>query len=298
MKLAPSLFAAALLTASIAQAADLKSGKASEPAAPEITQVPGEDIFGFTSGTDVGSPGDKGVALENDGAFGSRAGRYRVLTQKLELSRTFAENWSYAASAFGAWTSVKNDDFSRTAYGFDGLSMEMRHRVIERSATNPFALTLALEPRWGRIDTGTGLRSDSYSAEAKLQIDAPINDRLFWAMNLNFGSARSRDAIERTWSSDSESSVSSALAYAVVEDKVFIGAEARWQQAYAKAFFGALNGQALYFGPTMAVKAAPNVTINLVMLPQIAGKARGVGGPLDLDNFERANFRAKIVVGF
>ena len=79
---------------------------------------------------------------------------------------------------------------------------------------------------------------------------------------------------------------------------MFIGAEARWQQAYAKAFFGALNGQALYFGPTMAVKAAPNVTINLVMLPQIAGKARGVGGPLDLDNFERANFRAKIVVGF
>ena len=64
---------------------------AAEPAKPpqasEAEQsVPGEDIFGFTSPTDVGNVGDMGLALENDARFGKRDGRYRVVTQKLEAS--------------------------------------------------------------------------------------------------------------------------------------------------------------------------------------------------------------------
>ena len=300
MKLTSS-FLSLVFLASAAQAADLKGGKSPAPAAPEAaSEFPGGDIFGFTSATDVGNPGDKGLALENDGSYGRRDMRSRVLTQKLEFSRTFAPNWAYAASLFGAWSSIKNSgDFNdRTAYNFDGISMEVRHRFIERSATNPFAFTFAIEPRWGRVDSVSGMNASNYGAEFKLQADRALGDNLFWAVNTNFATGRSRDPLDSTWASSSESVVSTALTYAVIDDKLFMGGEARWNQTWSKAFFGKLDGQALFVGPTIAYKASETVMINAVFLPQIAGKARSVAGPLDIDNFERANFRLKLAVGF
>jgi hypothetical protein len=284
MKVAGHIIGAfALLTAS-AQAADLRSATSVEAAAPEIADVPGGDIFGFTSGTDVGKVGDRGVALENSGDYGIRQGRYRGLSQKLEFSGTFVENWAFAASLFGAWTSIRNNpDFpDRTAYGFDGMSFEIRHRVVERSATNPFAVTLAIEPRWSRIDGLSGLRSDSYGAELKFQVDAPVGDRLYWAANANFGFGTSRDPIALNWANASDTAISTALTYEALKDKLF----------------GRLGGQALYLGPTIAWQAKENVMINAVFLPQIAGHASGASGPFDLDNGNRANYRLKIAVGF
>ena len=300
MSRAVAFLAAGCVCISSAYAADLRARPGAPAPAAEIMEVPGEDIFGFTSATDVGKPGDKGVALESDGAVGTRDGRYRGLAQKLEFSRTFADNWSYAASLFGAGSSLRgNGDFAdRSGYNFDGMSIEVRHRLIERSLANPFALTLAVEPRWSRMDGFSGRVAPAYGAEFKAQIDAPIADRWFWGMNATFGVSRGRDPLDRSWSTASESSLSTAVAYAFVEDKFWIGAEARWEQSWSEAFFGRLEGQALFFGPTIAFKPAANVTLNLVALPQIAGKARGVSNALDLDNFERAKFRVKLAVGF
>ena len=300
MKLVSSFLTLALL-AGVAQAADLKGAKVPAPAAPEAAgEVPGGDIFGFTSATDVGNVGDKGLALENDGSYGRRDMRSRVLTQKLELSRTFAPNWSYAASLFGAWSNIRNSsDFpNRNAYQFDGMSMEIRHRFIERSATNPFAFTFAIEPRWGRVDTVSGVNAANYGAEFKLQADRALTEKLFWAVNMNFGTSRGRDPADGKWANASESVVSTALTYALVDDKLFMGGEARWNQAWSTGFFGKLDGQALFVGPTIAYKASETVMLNAVFLPQIAGKARSAAGPFDIDNFERANFRVKLAVGF
>jgi len=300
MKLISSLLSIALF-AGAAQAADLKSAKSPARVAPEAAgEVPGGDIFGFTSATDVGNVGDKGLALENDGSYGRRDMRSRVLTQKLEFSRTFAPNWAYAASLFGAWSNIKNstDYANRNTYNFDGMSMEVRHRFIERSATNPFAVTLAIEPRWARVDTVSGLNAGIYGADFKMQIDRALSEKVFWAINANFGTDRERDALDRSWSSKSETKMSSALTYAVIDDKLFMGGEARWFQSWSQGFFGKLDGQALFVGPTIAYKASESVMLNAVFLPQIAGKARGFNGPLDIDNYERANFRLKLAVGF
>lgn len=301
------LYAAALLASTVTHAADLDGGgrgraspnlqatQASEPA-----NVPGGDIFGITSGTDVGKVGDRGIALENTGAYGISNGRWRGLSQKLELSGTFVENWSFAASAFGVWSSLRGstDLTNRTAYNFDGFSVEGRYRAVERSATNPLAVTLAIEPRWSRIDAISGMYAPGYGAEFKVQVDAPVADRLYWAANANFATGRSRDPIDLSWSNASDSSLSTALTYEALKDKLFLGAEARWQQAWSSGFFGRLEGQAFYLGPTVAWKPADNIMLNAVFLPQIAGKGRGVSGPLDLDNFERANYRVKLAIGF
>jgi hypothetical protein len=68
-----------------------------------VLQVPGDDIFGFTSPTDVGKPGDSGFADENDGRFGKRQGTYGVLNTKYEFSRTVGDGWWMAGSLFGAF---------------------------------------------------------------------------------------------------------------------------------------------------------------------------------------------------
>lgn len=288
-----------------AQAADLGAHRASAAASPsaepaETPDVPGGDIFGFTSGTDVGKVGDRGIALENSGAYGIGDGRWRGVSQKLEFSGTFVENWAFAASVFGVWSSLKNSSafINRTAYNFDGASVEARYRAVERSASNPFALTLAIEPRWGRIDSINGLYAPSYGAEFKAQVDAPVADRLYWAANANFAVGRSRDPLDLTWSNGSDSSLSTALTYEAMKDKLFIGGEARLHQSWSTGFFGKLSGQALYMGPTIAWKPADNVMLNAVFLPQVLGRARGVDGPFDLSNFERANYRVKLAVGF
>ncbi len=300
-----ALYVAALFfLPTLAEAADLteRTGKAAgNPVdSAESPDVPGGDIFGFTSGTDVGKVGDRGIALENSGAYGISNGRWRGLSQKLEFSGTFVENWSFAASLFGVWSSLKtSSDFpDRTAYNFDGVSVEARYRAIERTATNPFAVTLAIEPRWSRIDGISGLYSPSYGAEFKAQVDAPVADRLYWAANANFVIGRSRDPLNLTWTNGSESVLSTALTYELMKDTLFIGAEVRWQHTWRTGFFGGLEGQALYAGPSVAWKPADNIMLNAVLLPQVRGKARGVSGPLDLDNFERANYRVKLAIGF
>lgn len=296
-----SITTAILSAVTTSQAADL-SGSASPTAkeAGEAMEVPGGDIFGFTSGTDVGKVGDRGIALENSGAYGISNGRWRGLSQKLEFSGTFVENWSFAASLFGSWSSLKNNsDFGdRATYQFDGASIEVRYRAIERSATNPFALTLAVEPRLARIDAISGLYAPSLGAEFKAQIDAPVADRLYWAANANFATGRSRDPISLNWSSGSDTSLSTALTYELMADKLFLGAETRWQQTWRTGFFGSLDGQALFVGPTVAWKPNENVMLNAAFLPQVVGKARGMSGPLDLDNFERANYRVKLAIAF
>ena len=120
---------ALLVWASPSLAADLKSPKAKKaapvPVEEPLADVPGDDIFGFTSPSDIGKPGESALALENDGRIGKRDGTYRVLTQKLQYSRTMTESLAFAVSVFGAYHNLKNvtvQPDNRNSYQFDGLS--------------------------------------------------------------------------------------------------------------------------------------------------------------------------------
>lgn len=293
-----ALAIALLSSAAAASAADLALKEAA-PEASGAIEIPG-DIFGFTSATDTGGVGDKGLALENDFAFGARSGRYLLMTQKLELGYTFAENWSIAGSLFGAYHNIRNVPtipVNASGYQFDGLSFELRHRILERTAAQPFAITLAVEPRWARYDA-EGVRGDAVGVEAKFQVDRPITNRLFWAMNVNFASAGQQDEVTNRWSSASGSVISSALAYSLMEGKMFIGAEVRWLQGYEDAFFGKRTEYGVFIGPTLQAKVAENVSLNFTVQPQIAGKADGVPSNQALDPFDRALARFKVAVSF
>ncbi len=70
-----------------------------------------------------------------------------------------------------------------------------------------------------------------------------------------------------------------------------MGAEIRYLTALRALSLNRKTGEGLFLGPTLFWKIADNMAFNAVWTPQIAGKARDVSGPLDLDNFERHQFR-------
>ncbi len=267
-----------------------------------LPQVPSDDIFGFTSPTDVGKPGDSGFANENDGRFGKRQGRYEALNTKYEFDRTVADDWWVAGSLFGAYYHASDvpglSDVNHLK--FDGLSFEFEHRILDRSGSNPFAVSTSIEPRWVRIDNVTGLPSNGFGAGLKLFVDAVVlPEKLYWAANLIWWPQREQDPNNRSqWLNSSMTQVSTALTYQISE-QIFVGAEVRYLSAFDTAFPDHDIGNALYVGPTMLWKINAKVAFNATFQPQVTG--RSIVNPdlnLDLDNFERAQFRAKLAIGF
>lgn len=282
--------------------AQAKSGKSDNGNNNDVAEVPGDDIFGFTSATDVGDKGDLGFANELTGFRGKRVGSYQWLSNKMELGYTFAENWWIAGSAFISNHRIHGvtDLNDRDATAFEGLSFELKHRVIERSKTNPFAVTLSFEPfrSWIDLADGTGRRADGYGAAVKVYADAAIiPDKIFWAANAVWAPFRQQTPDDRSvWLEGSGTSLSTALTFQPVKN-LFVGAEVRQLVSYGGTFFDERVGYSYFLGPTLLWKITDKIAFNATWQPQIAGHS--IHNPnlrYDLDHFERAQFRFKLAV--
>jgi hypothetical protein len=266
-----------------------------------VPEVPGDDIFGFTTPTDVGNPGDTGFANENDGRAGKRGGTYRALNARYELGHTPAPDWWVGVSLFASHHRVRDvpglADVNRTA--FDGLSFEIEHRIVKRTLSNPFAIAVSLEPRWGLIDSVPGLPAHFVNAAFKLFVDAVVvPDKLYWGFNAIWTPQRAEDPADRSrWLSSSGILVSTAIAYQW-SPKVFLGAEVRYLGSFSTVLPTQELGHAIYAGPTLLWKVTNTVAFNTTFQPQIAGSTANPQHRLDLDNFEKAQFRAKLTVAF
>ena len=270
---------------------------------PPALEIPGGDIFGFTSPTDVGSPGDRGVAFELTNRVAKPGGgTYWSPTLKTQFSGTVAENLAVAISPFVTGHRIRSvpDLNDRSSLQFDGVSGEIAYRFLERTPTNQLAATVSVEPRAARVDALTGERVPSYSAEFKLFADAVlVPRRLYAAVNLNYalGTQRALSDFDAKWQNGSGTNVSGALTYQLNE-RLFIGGEVRWLTAFSGAVFNDFGGHGLFVGPTLSVKLSDSVAFSAVWTPQVAGHAQGVDRSLDLDNFERHQFRAKLSTSF
>jgi hypothetical protein len=290
------------LFASASQAAELPKKSAKTDNTSGVPEVPGDDIFGFTAPTDIGQPGDTGFANENDGFFGKRSGSYSVLATKYEFSRTLSENWWIAGSFFGAYNHARNvpdiPDINRLS--FLGLSFEIEQRIFRRSTGNPFAISISVEPAWARIDGATGQSSNTLGAAFKFFVDAVVvPDKLFWAANLIWAPQSAEDLnYPGHWVASSLTLASTAFTYQV-STKFFMGVEARFFSAFESAWPTNNTGNALYVGPTLLWRITDKVAFNTTYQPQVFGHAKDSPNPrLDLDNFQRAQFRAKFAVAF
>lgn len=285
----------------------------SEPA-PGTPEVPGGDIFGFTSPTDIGDPCGWALAEEITGGAGKRDGSYLALTSKTQFAYTWSDRLAFAFSPFvsyNRWSNVTAiqdllaedgavvSGLNRTV--FDGLSGEIAYRVLARSPGQPFAVTLSAEPRWARVGL-SGWDTEVYASEFKLFVDVALRERLFAAMNVNYVVARSRVGLpDAEWSNGSGLVLSGALTgqvYAAEKqaiEGVFLGVEARLLSEYEGLGLNHNVGNGVFVGPTLAIAFAGGRMLNFVWTPQVWGEARpaSAAGSLDLDNFARHQFRVK-----
>lgn len=297
MNLLRFFLASAFVTASAACFAADKP--AAEPST-ERAQVPGDDIFGFTSPSDTGTVGESSFSLESTTRFGKSDGLYVTPSVKIELGYAIAENFWVALSPFVTNYRIRDvtgiDSLSRTR--FDGFSTELIWRFLPRTDYG-LAASFSAEPRWAKLDGITGLGVNALSLELKFYIDQVIiPDQLFAALNLNYlPGSQQATAAGSPWIASSTTNVSAGLTYQITP-LLFIGAEVRYLAAFDGAYLNRTLGTALFFGPNFTVKFSEKTALNIAWTPQIAGSADGVGSRLDLVNFERHQLRVKFAATF
>jgi hypothetical protein len=240
---------------------------------PGTPAVPGGDLFGITSGTDIGDPCSWAMAVEFTGRAGKRDGRYLAVSEKTQFTYTYNDRFAFAFSPFithNNWANVTVAQDALADIGiaatslnrtqFDGFSGEVFYRALARGPNQPVAVTLSMEPRWARVDGLTGWRADAYGNEFKLFLDVALNDNLYAAMNLNYALARARyDVPGAEWTDSSGTSVSAALTARLFArdnapiEAVYVGAEARLLSAFTGLTLNQNVGNGFFFGPTLAV---------------------------------------------
>jgi hypothetical protein len=283
-------------------------------------EVPGGDIFGFTSPTDIGDPCSWGLAGELTGRAGKRDGSYLAVTKKTQLGYTYSDKLAFALSMFNTYNRWSNVTVAQDALAgagsgiiltewdklqFDGLSGEVLFRLLARSPGQPFALTVSMEPRWSRVDGLTGYRAEGYGTEFKLFLDVALTERLFAAMNLNYALGTAKyDVPNAAWADASSTNFSLALtaqihaAEKALVEGVFLGAEGRLLSSFTGLALNQNVGNALFAGPNLAIAFQGGRMLNLAWTPQVAGRAHppSVPGAFELDNYERHQFRVKFAM--
>ena len=291
------LAALCLLAAAPLQAAD----KTAEQKPAELPQVPGDDIFGFTSPSDTGNPGERSFSLESTSRIGRDGGLYVTPSVKIEFGYAIVDNLWVAISPFVTNYRIRDlpgiNDLSRTR--FDGLSTELIWRFLPRTDYG-LAASFSAEPRWAQLDGASGTGVNALSVELKFYIDQVIiPDQLFAALNLNYQpGSQQANAAGSPWVAQSQTNISAGLTYQI-NPALFVGIEARYLAAFDGAYFNRTLGAAVFFGPNLTVKFSEKTALNIGWTPQITGTANnGAGGRLDLINFERHQLRVKFAANF
>jgi hypothetical protein len=274
-------------------------GEEHEGANERGEEVDTQFIFGFTMGADVGELGEKEIEKETVGRFGKRDGAYTALEDQLRAEFTPNDRIRvefgvpFASHSISGVTGL--DD--RHQIAFNGVDLELRYRLFDR-ATAPFALTVGAEPHWARVDDISGEPVTNYGSEFSLAADKElIKDHVFGAVNLIYDPEVSTSRPTGIWQRQSTVGLTAAITNQVKQG-AFVGAEMRYLRDYDGLGLNALAGEALFVGPTFYVSLSKYFAASGSWTTQVAGRATGVLGALDLQNFERHQARLRLMYTF
>jgi hypothetical protein len=263
------------------------------------SEIDTEHIFGFVEGGDIGARGDLELEKESALRFGKRAGSYAAVSTLFDLKYVPREHMLISPGVLLSYHGISGVPglADRQQIAFQGLWFEAKYQLIDRE-TSPFGLTLFASPRWTRIDETSGERADQYSAEFTLALDREIVPaRIFGALNLIYEPEVSRS--RETGEQDREANLGAGVALSgQVRPGVFIGAEARYLRSHEGLIPNALKGEAFFLGPTFYTKLTANSFMSVAWNAQVAGRAVGEPGALDLANFERHQVRFRLGIEF
>lgn len=284
--------------ATFAMAADLPSRKGAPAAAPVLTACADSeaiptDAFGFTTGSDVGEPGSFGTSLTYGGAFGTRSGRLNSHGAILQGSYGLLPCLEVGPYVLGSFSNASIGGVSTDERGY-GAGVEIKYRLLGRDL-HGIGLTAVLDPSATRIDPDGAGRFTSYNTGLRLFIDKTlVPGKLYAAVNISH---------DLTWTGpspylrSSTFSVGGSLAWQVVEN-VYLSGEVRHMRAHNELGFGKEAGHATFAGPGIYWQATEKFAISAAYNIQLAGRARGEPGNLDLTNFSRHLVKVKAAYSF
>jgi hypothetical protein len=277
----------------------LGSGAARADDASSWRDIETKYIFGFTTGSGIGLEGEKEFTVDSIGRFGKRDGRYAATETKYEFEFTPTQFIQIEFGALGSTHHIGGvtDLDDRRQVAVSGGFAEFRYLAIERTANNPLAVTLAVEPTVRLIDETSGARVRNYEFETIVNADLELlKNRLFAGFNLLYEP-------EVTWTAmgdtlrEAKFGGSAALSLRIASN-VVVGGEVWYLRHYDDAGLSAFTGDAVMLGPTLYIQFTPKMFMTAAWNAQVWGREIGNPVSLNLAEFQRHRARLKFAVEF
>jgi hypothetical protein len=256
-------------------------------------------IFGFTTGSGIGLEGEKEFTIDTIGRFGKRDGHYAATETKYEFEFTPSQFIQIEFGALGASHNIGavTDLDGRNQYAFAGGFAEIRYLAIERTSSNPLAVTLAVEPTWRRIDETSGERVQNFEFETTINADLELmKNRLYAGFNLRYEPEVTKDMAGATFR-EAIFGGSAALALRIAPN-VVIGGEAWYLRHYDAANLSNFTGDTVLLGPTLYVAFTSKMFMTAAWNTQVWGREIGNPVSLNLAEFQRQRARLKFAWEF
>ncbi len=256
-------------------------------------------IFGFTTGSGIGLEGEKEFTIDSISRFGKREGSYRASETKYEFEFTPTQFIQIEFGALGSTHDIRNvpdlDNLRRVAVS--GGFAEFRYLALERTSSNPLAVTLAVEPTFRRIDETSGERIRNFELETSINADLElVKNRLFAGFNLLYEPEVTRIATGET-AREAKLGGSAALSWRIAPN-VVIGGEVWYLRHYDSIGLHDFTGDAVMLGPTLYIRFAPKMFMTAAWNAQVWGREIGTPVSLNLAEFQRHRARLKFAVEF
>jgi hypothetical protein len=265
-----------------------------------------KNIFGFTSGTDIGPEYDREVEFETDIEFGKRSGGYFFGEQKATLEYN-PTAWLEIDTGFhGDFARIRGVEGTgdRTSVNFGGLHQKYTFVLIHRTPATPVGLAVSVEPEWSRINDDGRIHM-AFTTETRIIVDTELVPATLYAtLNAIYEPEVERDFGFPDWRRHAGLGFAGALAYRVDPavargpKQVVLGAELEYFRTYEGLGLSRYSGDALLFGPTFYVHFNDTLFAAGAISTQIAGHAAGDAGPLNLAHFTRNKAQMTIGITF
>ncbi len=155
-------------------------------------------------------------------------------------------------------------------------------RLLDRRAA-PFGLTLSIVPAYGTVDGSSGAPARSFGTDVALLADRELIPESWSRRSISASLLDTAPTAPDQRALGSGIEAAAALAYQV-RPGLFVGAETRYARTYDGLALDRLAGQALYLGPTLYTTLSPQAWASFTWNVQVAGRASGEPGPLDLSD--------------
>ena len=256
-------------------------------------------IFGFTTGSGIGLEGEKEFTVDSIGRFGKRDGHYAATETKYEFEFTPSQFIQIEFGALGSTHHIGGvtDLDDRRQVALSGAFAEFRYLAIERTSSNPLAVTLAVEPTVRLIDETSGAQVRNYEFETTINADLELlKNRLFAGFNLLYEPEVTWNALRET-QREAKFGGSAALSLRIASN-IVVGGEVWYLRHYDNAALTEFTGDAVMLGPTLYVQFTPKMFMVAAWNTQVWGREIGNPVSLNLAEFQRNRARLKFAVEF